>query len=93
MELDFSVPIYGRACYRTIARFSASTISIPGAGVNVASLMSNPAFELLRHDVTFPLYVEVDDIAKPGGMNLRSLAFPLGISGFRAARRYRQKAA
>ena len=29
---------------------------------NVASLMTNPAFELMRHDVTFPLYVEVDEI-------------------------------
>ena len=29
---------------------------------NVAHLMSNPHFELLRHDVTFPLYVEVDEI-------------------------------
>lgn len=29
---------------------------------NVAHLMSNPRFELLRHDVTFPLYIEVDSI-------------------------------
>lgn len=29
---------------------------------NVAHLMSNPRFELMRHDVTFPLYVEVDEI-------------------------------
>ena len=29
---------------------------------NVAHLMDNPRFELLRHDVTFPLYVEVDEI-------------------------------
>jgi UDP-glucuronate decarboxylase len=29
---------------------------------NVAHLLKNPAFELMRHDVTFPLYVEVDDI-------------------------------
>jgi UDP-glucuronate decarboxylase len=29
---------------------------------NVAHLVSNPAFELMRHDVTFPLYVEVDEI-------------------------------
>lgn len=29
---------------------------------NVAHLVGNPRFELLRHDVTFPLYVEVDDI-------------------------------
>ncbi|GAN78364.1 UDP-glucuronic acid decarboxylase family protein [Acidisphaera rubrifaciens] len=29
---------------------------------NVAHLMGNPRFEALRHDVTFPLYVEVDEI-------------------------------
>ena len=29
---------------------------------NVYHLLSNPRFELLRHDVTFPLYVEVDEI-------------------------------
>jgi UDP-glucuronate decarboxylase len=33
-----------------------------GARKNVEHLLSNPAFELLRHDVTFPLYVEVDQI-------------------------------
>ncbi|HYD70473.1 UDP-glucuronic acid decarboxylase family protein [Azospirillum sp.] len=31
-----------------------------GTKANVAHLMGNPYFELLRHDVTFPLYVEVD---------------------------------
>ena len=29
---------------------------------NVRHLLSNPYFELIRHDVTFPLYVEVDEI-------------------------------
>ena len=29
---------------------------------NVLSLLANPSFELLRHDVTFPLFVEVDAI-------------------------------
>lgn len=29
---------------------------------NVSHLLGNPRFELLRHDVTFPLYVEVDEI-------------------------------
>lgn len=29
---------------------------------NIKHLLSNPSFELLRHDVTFPLYVEVDEI-------------------------------
>ena len=29
---------------------------------NIAHLLGNPHFELMRHDVTFPLYVEVDEI-------------------------------
>lgn len=29
---------------------------------NIAHLLPNPSFELIRHDVTFPLYVEVDQI-------------------------------
>lgn len=33
-----------------------------GAKDNVLHLMNNPHFELMRHDVTFPLYVEVDEI-------------------------------
>lgn len=33
-----------------------------GSKKNIARLMSNPNFELLRHDITFPLYVEVDEI-------------------------------
>jgi UDP-glucuronate decarboxylase len=33
-----------------------------GRRSNVAHLMDNPRFEIMRHDVTFPLYVEVDEI-------------------------------
>jgi len=33
-----------------------------GTKDNIAHLMGNPFFELMRHDVTFPLYVEVDEI-------------------------------
>ena len=33
-----------------------------GDADNVAHLRTNPYFELMRHDVTFPLYVEVDGI-------------------------------
>lgn len=33
-----------------------------GSKENVAHLMDDPYFEFLRHDVTFPLYVEVDEI-------------------------------
>ena len=33
-----------------------------GSKDNIAHLLDNPRFELIRHDVTFPLYVEVDEI-------------------------------
>ena len=33
-----------------------------GTKDNVISLLNNPHFEIMRHDVTFPLYVEVDEI-------------------------------
>ncbi|MBK6800160.1 UDP-glucuronic acid decarboxylase family protein [Novosphingobium sp.] len=33
-----------------------------GSRANISELLGNPNFELLRHDVTFPLYVEVDEI-------------------------------
>ena len=33
-----------------------------GTRDNVVDLMENPHFELMRHDVTFPLYLEVDEI-------------------------------
>ena len=31
---------------------------------NIAQILSNPNFEAMRHDVSFPLYVEVDEIYK-----------------------------
>jgi len=33
-----------------------------GIKKNIVHLMEDPYFELLRHDITFPLYVEVDEI-------------------------------
>src|SRR3954468_3213601 len=33
-----------------------------GVKSNIEHLMKNPAFEVIRHDITFPLYVEVDEI-------------------------------
>lgn len=33
-----------------------------GSKANVAQLLGHPRFELMRHDVTFPLYVEVNEI-------------------------------
>lgn len=42
-----------------------------GSRGNLSGLISNPKFEALRHDITFPLYVEVDAI-----YNLASPASP-----------------
>ena len=33
-----------------------------GTKDNIKHLMNNPYFEIIRHDITFPLYVEVDEI-------------------------------
>ncbi len=33
-----------------------------GTKRNILHLMKNPYFEMMRHDITFPLYVEVDEI-------------------------------
>jgi UDP-glucuronate decarboxylase len=33
-----------------------------GTRENVLGLLDNPFFDLMRHDITFPLYVEVDEI-------------------------------
>jgi UDP-glucuronate decarboxylase len=33
-----------------------------GRKANIAHLLNNPYFEVIRHDITFPLYVEVDEI-------------------------------
>ncbi len=33
-----------------------------GRKSNIAHLMSNPYFEVMRHDICFPLYVEVDEL-------------------------------
>jgi UDP-glucuronate decarboxylase len=33
-----------------------------GSKNNIAHLLDHSHFELIRHDVTFPLYVEVDEI-------------------------------
>ena len=33
-----------------------------GSKKNIAHLLDNPYFEMIRHDVTFPLYIEVDKI-------------------------------
>ena len=41
---------------------SASTIFSPAPRTTSPTCCGNPHFELMRHDVTFPLFVEVDEI-------------------------------
>jgi UDP-glucuronate decarboxylase len=43
-----------------------------GSRANVHHLIGNPRFELIRHDVTFPIYLEVDQI-----FNLACAASPI----------------
>ncbi len=33
-----------------------------GSKDNIKHLLGNPYFEVIRHDITFPLYVEVDEV-------------------------------
>ncbi|MDP2158829.1 MAG: NAD-dependent epimerase/dehydratase family protein, partial [Nitrospirota bacterium] len=33
-----------------------------GRRANIATLVNNPLFEILRHDITFPLFAEVDEV-------------------------------
>jgi UDP-glucuronate decarboxylase len=52
-------------CERLLAR-NAHVLCVDnfftGSRENIAHLLNEPFFELLRHDVTFPLHVEVDEI-------------------------------
>ena len=41
---------------------SASTIIFPAENGTSCTFWSTPLFEAMRHDITFPLYVEVDEI-------------------------------
>jgi UDP-glucuronate decarboxylase len=51
-----------RASARRRPRLHLSRQLFTGTKDNIAHLLDSPYFELLRHDVTFPLYVEVDEI-------------------------------
>ena len=48
-----------------------------GTRENIAHLVDNPQFEVMRHDITFPLYVEVDEI-----YNLACPASPVHYQNF-----------
>ena len=47
-----------------------------GSKSNVKQLIDHPKFELIRHDITFPLYLEVDEI-----YNLACPASPILLFG------------
>jgi UDP-glucuronate decarboxylase len=52
-------------CERLLARGDEVVCAdnyFTGSRRNVMALMDNKRFELMRHDVTFPLYIEVDEI-------------------------------
>ncbi len=53
-------------CERLLEEEGADVLCVDnyftGRRDNVRHLLGNPNFEVLRHDVTFPLYVEVDEI-------------------------------
>jgi UDP-glucuronate decarboxylase len=52
-------------CDRIVAR-GADVLCVDnfftGEKRNIAQLLDKPGFELMRHDITFPLYVEIDQI-------------------------------
>ena len=72
MAIDSRVLVTGGAgfigshlCERLIARGNDVLCVdnfFTGSRRNLASLQGHPRFELMRHDITFPLYVEVDSI-------------------------------
>ena len=59
-----------------------------GARDNIVHLVGHPQFELMRHDVTFPLYVEVGEIYTLAGLrNVADAADPLDLGSLQRQRR------
>jgi UDP-glucuronate decarboxylase len=58
----FSARIFAIACIERGDDVLCVDNFFTGSKRNVAHLLNHPYFELMRHDVTFPLYVEVDRI-------------------------------
>ena len=72
-EIDRRPIQEGSPCFRASAHLCSRLLSeghevlcvdnfFSGSRSNVVELMDNRRFELIRHDVTFPLFVEVDEI-------------------------------
>ena len=61
MAPDFSARIFATGCSRRGNVICLDNF-FTGSRHNVAHLLDNPRFELIRHDVTFPIYVEVNEI-------------------------------
>ena len=53
-----AAPLAAFECHRKMCADNFFT----GTKDNIAHLLPNPHFDLMRHDVTFPLFVEVDEI-------------------------------
>ena len=62
MGLAFSALTFVTACSRTVTTSFASTTSSLAPSPTSTTSSANKRFELIRHDVTFPLYIEVDEI-------------------------------
>ena len=60
--LVFWALIFAKSCWRGGTKFFASTTSSPARVATSSVFSSHKNFELLRHDVTHPLFVEVDEI-------------------------------
>jgi hypothetical protein len=54
-------------------RLSVSITFFPGSKQYIEHLLAHPRFELIRHDVTFILYVEVDESNNLAAQRLRSI--------------------
>ena len=56
----------GSHLYERLLKDNSEVICIDNffssARANIKHLLNDPDFELIRHDVTFPLYVEIDEI-------------------------------
>ncbi len=58
----FSARICASGCWREDASVLCVDNFFTGTERNIEHLLDHKHFELMRHDVTFPLYVEVDEI-------------------------------